>query len=63
MYIYIYKSTKNTMEEYNDGADEEDELAEDIAFVRLPHVHRMNVGNEPVHELYKWSLLLLSKYV
>lgn len=39
------------MSKYQYAANDENELAKDIAFVGLPHVLRLNVGDKPVHKL------------
>lgn len=39
------------MEEHENGANDEDHFAHQVALVRLPHVHHIEVHEEPVQEL------------
>lgn len=40
------------MEEHQNSADKKDNLAQQIALVCLPHIDRVEIGNEPVLKLY-----------
>lgn len=39
------------MKERQNGSDQKNHFDQQVALVRFPHVHRIDVGKEPVREL------------